>query len=220
MKLYSFPLSPYAARVRGAIYAKDLAVEMILPPEDWRTSDAFRAVNPLRRIPVLVLDDGTTVAESQVIVEYLEDAHPDTPLRPTTAEARARVRLVTQIAETYVMGALMPLFGMFDAKTKDAGAIDLQLAKLDSALANLEAALSPKGYAHGDRLSTADVFLTPLRFSLDGLMGFSGRNGLLDRHPRIAGYGDVVQGDRALSRVWSEMTDGLRSFYEKRASAG
>ena len=74
MKLYSLPLSPYAARVRGAIYAKNLAVEIVTPPADWRTSPDFRALNPLVRIPVLVLDNGTTLPESGVIVEYFEDA--------------------------------------------------------------------------------------------------------------------------------------------------
>src|SRR4051794_6395479 len=110
MKLISLPLSPFAARVRAAIHAKDLPVEIVAPPADWRTSPEYRKLNPLVRIPVLVLDDGTTLFESGVIVEYLEDAFPESrPLRPQSALDRARVRLVTQLGEQYVLPAMTPL---------------------------------------------------------------------------------------------------------------
>jgi glutathione S-transferase len=218
MKLYSLPLSPYSARVRGALYAKDLQAEIVPPPDGWSSSDAFRAVNPLGRIPVLVLDDGTSICESGVIVEYLDDAHPEPPLRPRTAVDRARARLVTQVGETYVMSAMMPLFFLFDANEKDKQAIDAQLAKLDDALGRLDPMLQHGRYAVGDDRGIADVWLTPMRFSLDGLMSFAGLKGLLDKHPRVAGYADVAQKDRVLSRVWAEMTEGLKAFIERRAA--
>ncbi|MCC6557909.1 MAG: glutathione S-transferase family protein [Polyangiaceae bacterium] len=218
MKLYSLPLSPYAARVRAAIYAKGLPVELIMPPEGWSTSTEYRAINPLGKVPALVLDDGTAIVESGVIVEYLEDAHPEPSLRPRNPEALARVRLVAQVAELYVMGAMNPLFLLFDAKEKDMNAIEAQLAKLDAALGHLDAMLPEKGLAHGDRVTIADACLTPVRFALDGLMGFSGRKGLLDGHARVAGYRDALQGHPALARVWQEMTDGLKAFYQRRAA--
>lgn len=217
MKLYSLPLSPYSARVRGALYAKGLEVQVMAPPDGWGSSDAFRAVNPLGLIPVLVLDDGTKLCESGVIVEYLEDAFPAPALRPKEAKDVARVRLVTQVAEAYVMPAMMPLFSLFSAKEKDAKAIDAQLAKLDDALAKLNAMLVPDEYAFGGRLSTADVWLAPTRFALDGLMGFAGLKGLLDAHPGVQAYAAVAQRDPVLARVWREMTDGLAAFAERRA---
>ena len=219
MKLYSLPLSPFAARVRGAIHAKRLNVEIVTPPEDWRTSPDYRALNPMLRIPVLVLDDGTSLPESGVIVEYLEDAFPDPTLRPRSPAGLARVRLITQVADLYVMQAAMPLFFLFDAKTRDKVAIEAQLAKLDGGLRLLNDMLDAGSYAHGHRLSTADVWLTPVRFTLDGLMGFSGRTTLLDRYKSVAAYADVARRDAALGRVWQEMSDGLKAFMEMRAKA-
>jgi glutathione S-transferase len=219
MKLYSLPLSPYAARVRGAIYAKNLAVEIVTPPADWRTSPDFRALNPLVRIPVLVLDNGTTLPESGVIVEYLEDAFPKPSLRPRTPEALARVRLITQVAELYVMPALMPLFSFYDAPARDEAAIDAQWTKLKQALAQLDALLKPDTFATGDRMSTADVWLTPVRFSLQGLMDFTGRNDLLDPFKAVAGYAQVARQDAVLGRVWREMEEGLAAFMASRAAA-
>ncbi|HEX6119417.1 MAG TPA: glutathione S-transferase family protein [Dongiaceae bacterium] len=216
MKLYSLPLSPYAARVRGVIYAKDLDVETVPPPAD-RSSPEFRALNPAGRIPILVLDDGSALPESAVIVEYLEDAFPAPPLRPRSAKEQARVRLITTVADLYVMQALLPIFYLLDAGSKDEAALAAGFEKLDAGLAHLESLLRPGAYAHGDRATTADVWLTPVRFTIEGMIGFARRPGLLDRHPAIAAYAEVIKRDPALSRVWQEMTDGLKTFYAARA---
>lgn len=216
MKLYSLPLSPYAARVRGAIYAKQLDVEIVPPPAD-RSAPEFRALNPAGRIPILVLDDGTAVPESAVIVEYLEDAFPEPALRPRTAKDRARVRLITTVTDLYVMNVLLPIFYLLDAGSKDEAAITAEFDKLDAGLAHLESLLRPGAYAYGESVTTADVWLTPVRFTIDGLIGFARRPDLLDRHTAIAAYVDVIQRDPALLRVWQEMTDGLKAFYAARA---
>jgi maleylpyruvate isomerase len=217
MKLFSLALSPFAARVRVAVHAKNLPVEIVTPPSDWRTSPEFKKLNPLVRVPVLVLDDGTALAESGVIVEYLEDAYPETSLRPRSPKDLARVRFITQVAEQYVMPSIMPLFGLFDAKTRDEPAIATQLTKLDGALKQLDGLLAPGTYATGDRLTTADAWLMPVRYSLDGLMNFSGRTNILDRHDAVRAYADVARRDPHLGHVWREMDDGLKAFMASRA---
>ena len=213
------PLSPYAARVRGAIYAKGLSIDIVAPPEDWRTSPEYRQINPLVRIPILVLDDNTVIAESGVIVEYLEDAYPEPSLRPDTAEALAQVRLITQVADLYVMQAFMPLFSLFDAKTKDEAAITTQLGKLDEGLKHLEAMLLVGEFAFPGQLTTADVWLTPVRFTLDGLMSFAKRPSLLERHKAIAAYAETARNDAALGRVWDEMAEGLEAMMAARKAS-
>jgi glutathione S-transferase len=219
MKLISLELSPFAARARAAIYAKDLPVEIVAPPTDWRTSPEFKKLNPLVRIPVLMLDDGSTLFESGVIVEYFEDAFPDRhPLRPRAPADRARVRLVTQLAELYVVPAMMPLFGLFDTKTRDEAAISAQLTKFDTALKYLNDRLSPGKYAVGDSLTTADLWLAPLRYTFEGLMSFGGKSGFLDQHNAIKAYADVAQRDPHLGRVWREMDEGLKAFMSSRAA--
>jgi glutathione S-transferase len=219
VKLYSLPLSPYSARVRGSIYAKGLGIEIIAPPADWRTAPEYRQINPLVRIPVLLLDDDTVIAESAVIVEYLEDAYPEPSLRPETAEDLAQVRLITQVADVYVMQALMPLFSLYDAKKKDEGAIAGQLGKLEEGLAHLEAMLLAGEYAFPGQMTTADLWLTPVRFTLDGLMSFAKLPHLLDHHKAITAYADTARNDAALGRVWDEMTEGLEELMTRRASA-
>ena len=219
MKLYSLPLSPYSARVRGSIYAKGLGVEVVAPPPDWRTAAEYRQINPAVRIPVLLLDDDTVIAESAVIVEYLEDAYPAPSLRPDTAEALAQVRLITQVADIYVMEAMMPLFRLIDAKKKDEKAIQAQFAKLEQGLRHLDSMLLAGEYAFPGQLTTADLWLTPVRFTLEGLTRFAKKPRLLSHHKAIAAYAETARNDAALGRVWDEMSEGYEELMAKRASA-
>jgi glutathione S-transferase len=219
MKLYSLLASPFAARVRAAIYAKNLDVQIISPPPDWRTSPEYRKLNPLVRIPVLILDDGSSLPESGVIVEYLEDAFPQVPLRPPAAAERARVRLITQVAELYVQPAMSPLFRLFDTKERDEAAIEAQISKFEATLQQLNDLLRPGEYAVGDRLTTADLWLAPQRMMLGGLMAWSGRTELLDGHDALIAYSDLAHRDPFLNRVWQEMEEGVKAFMAARASS-
>src|SRR5262245_30384606 len=113
MKLYTSPLSPYSARVRASLYYKGIAVEMIKPSSIGGMAwPAFRALTLIGKIPVLVLDDGSTIVESDTIVEYLEDSVPTPPLRPADSALRARARMVSRIVELYVMSAVAGLSPM------------------------------------------------------------------------------------------------------------
>ena len=75
MDLLSLPVSTFAARVRIAIYAKDLPVNIVPPPSGWPDSRQVRDLNPSGRVPVL-LDDRGALWESSVLLEYLEERFP------------------------------------------------------------------------------------------------------------------------------------------------
>ena len=87
MKLYDLPASPNTRRVRIFIAEKNLEIEMI--PIDMMSgenkTEEYLAKNPLGRMPVLELDDGTCIAESIAICRYLENEFPDPPLFGTTS---------------------------------------------------------------------------------------------------------------------------------------
>jgi glutathione S-transferase len=70
MKLYSHPVSPFARKAR--IIAHELNIKLeIVHVESARADPNLRNINPLKQIPVLVLDDGSTLFDSPVICEYL-----------------------------------------------------------------------------------------------------------------------------------------------------
>ena len=98
MRLYHFSLSSASYRVRIALNLKGIDAESVsLRLRDGEQRDpAYVAVNPQCLVPTLVLDDGTSLTQSQAIIEYLDETHPEPPLLPREAPARAWVRAVAQ----------------------------------------------------------------------------------------------------------------------------
>ncbi|HMV70403.1 MAG TPA: glutathione S-transferase family protein [Myxococcota bacterium] len=101
--------SPYAWRVWLALEHKGVPSE-----RRWLSYDAgdfqgaeLAALNPRRRVPVLVEEDGFTLYESAAIVEYLEDRYPDRP-RLFSADARERAlqRRMVREADQYFAAAM------------------------------------------------------------------------------------------------------------------
>jgi glutathione S-transferase len=71
VKLYSSPASPFARKAR--VIAHLLSLEMEEIDIDPRSAADFRRINPLAKIPALVLDDGMALYDSPVICEYLDE---------------------------------------------------------------------------------------------------------------------------------------------------
>src|ERR1700749_2051900 len=82
LKLYHRGRAPKPRRVRVFLAEKGITVptEQIDLGGLQQRSDAYTAVNPMQRVPALVLDDGTVIAESIAICRYFEALHPDPPL--------------------------------------------------------------------------------------------------------------------------------------------
>ncbi|MEO1550145.1 MAG: glutathione S-transferase family protein [Pseudomonadota bacterium] len=89
-KLYHHPLSPYCRKVRLVLAEKKLEVELVEQKPGEADLDFLR-LNPSGQVPVLRLGD-QVLAESQAIVEYIDETHPAPPLLPSEAVARAEVR--------------------------------------------------------------------------------------------------------------------------------
>jgi glutathione S-transferase len=82
MKLYDGGRAPNPRRVRIFLAEKGITVptEQVDLGKLQQRSDAYTALNPMQRVPVLVLDDGTAIAESIAICRYFEALAPDPPL--------------------------------------------------------------------------------------------------------------------------------------------
>ena len=101
MTLYSFFRSSAAYRVRIALNLKGLGYETIpihLQKDGGHNKRPdFRAVNPLMRVPALVLDSDEVLTQSLAIIEYLDEIHPQPPLLPRDPVDRAKVRALAQL---------------------------------------------------------------------------------------------------------------------------
>ena len=92
--LYHLWLHPYSRKVRVALAEKklefDLQIEKI-----WERRTEFLAMNPAGDVPVIIEPDGTTLANSMVICEYLEEVYPEINLIGTDPVQRAETRRLT-----------------------------------------------------------------------------------------------------------------------------
>jgi glutathione S-transferase len=99
MKLYGAHMAANPRRVKIYLAEKGLAIEQVdfePPYREIRTAE-FLAKNPAGKIPVLELDDGTCIAESAAIIEYLEECHPEPNMLGTTPVERAQVRALERM---------------------------------------------------------------------------------------------------------------------------
>src|SRR5258708_34153496 len=86
LKLYHSPASPNSRRVRILLAEKSLKVPLVAVDlgKGEQHSEAYRAINPRRVVPTLVLEDGTAIGEGPAIMRYLDEAFPDKPLLGAT----------------------------------------------------------------------------------------------------------------------------------------
>jgi glutathione S-transferase len=98
MKLLGTLTSPYVRKVRVVLAEKKIDFEWVLDSPNNPDSLA-RRINPLARVPVLVLDDETPIFDSPVIVEYLDNLAPNNKLLPTTHRERIEVKRWEALAD-------------------------------------------------------------------------------------------------------------------------
>jgi glutathione S-transferase len=89
-RLFHVPLSPFCRKVRLVMGEKRLEVELV-EERYWEQDPDFLRRNPAAKVPVLKMD-GKMMADSNAIVEYLEEKYPDPALMPRDPDGRYEVR--------------------------------------------------------------------------------------------------------------------------------
>ena len=215
MKLYQTYASPFPTRVRLLIYAKRLQVEMIEPPGFHASAEGkgdYLAINPIGRVPTLVLDDGRALPESEVICEYLEDAYPEPSLRPADPFERARMRLLSRICDFYVVMAMVPLFALSGRSRRhwEPAVVEAASRRLAEALAYLEPYIGADGYAVGRSLTQADGAIAPqLVLASEWIPALFGTPDPLADLPRLASYWRAAAADPIIARLVAETRDAI-----------
>jgi glutathione S-transferase len=215
MQLISLPASPFAARIRIAIRAKGLDVEIVPPPSGWPHDRRFRDVSPTGRVPVLVLDDGEAVWESTVILELLEELFPQArPLLPAGVLERARTRQLVRVADLYLMPPMVAL-ATPQRLTESPAENRRLLEQLADALAMLDDLLEDGPYAVGGSLSHADCAIAP---ALLAARVTGGRLGIdpIESLPRVEAYARAVIRDEHVALALVEMQEGIRRLVPSR----
>jgi glutathione S-transferase len=157
MKLLASLASPYTRKVRIVLAEKKIECDLELvdvAPVD----NAVNAHNPLGKIPTLVLDDGTPLYDSRVIVEFLDARSPINRLIPDETRDRLAVRRWEALADGVLdAGILVRSESLRDKKERSKAWTDKQTARMHRAMEQLAKDLGEKTWCHGDRYSLADI---------------------------------------------------------------
>ena len=157
MKLLGSPLSPYTRKVRIVLAEKK--IECDFEKVDVNPSDnPVNAHNPLGKVPALVLDDGTALFDSRVIVEFLDSVSPISRRIPEDNRERVAVRRWEALADGSLdAGLLIRYESLRPKKEQSAAWAGKQSGKLRRGLAMIAAELGDKHWCHGDRYTLADI---------------------------------------------------------------
>lgn len=157
MKLIGIQTSPYVRKTRIVLIEKKIDHEFIVTDLTSPDNIAVR-FNPLGKVPCLVMDDGKTLYDSSVIVDYLDASAPTNKLLPDDQLARADVKCCEALADGIMDAAiLVRLENKRLAQQRSPEWIQLHTGKVHSGLNALSSLLGNKAFFHGNAFSLADI---------------------------------------------------------------
>ncbi|MBA3022746.1 MAG: glutathione S-transferase N-terminal domain-containing protein [Gammaproteobacteria bacterium] len=168
MKLIGSNTSPYVRKARLVLLEKKLPHDYVVDPPSDPNSEVYR-VNPLGRIPALILDDGECIFDSVVIAEYADTLN-DTPILipRNDALARMRVRRWETLADGIMDSAVVVRNEVLRPQANQlAATITLHNNAITHTLQHIAAQLGARDWCEGDTLSLGDLALVSALAYLD-----------------------------------------------------
>jgi glutathione S-transferase len=181
MKLYDSNFAPNPRRVRIFLAEKGIAVpteRVDIARQEHKTPE-YAAINPLQRMPSLVLDDGTIITESIAICRYFEMLRPEPPLFGVGSKDAAIVEMWNRRAEINFLASVAAVFrhthpAMKELEVPQVPAwAEANRPRVSWFLEMLDRELATREFVAGDRYTVADIttqvavdFMKPGRLSM------------------------------------------------------
>ena len=191
MKLVIAKPSPYARKVRVALLEKGIQYETEVDVP-WNPGTAVPNLNPLGKIPLLVLDDGRVIHDSKVIVEYLETLGRPPQLLPFDSALRLAHKQIEATADGVCDAiVLVVLERSRTPSLQSADWIARQLGKVDAGTRALAGELGDRQWFVGSEFGLADIAVGCMLGYLDlRLPEFAWR----DRHANLVRFAKRMLG--------------------------
>lgn len=209
MKLFTGDLSPYSAKVRMQIYAMGIEDEVSFELPMSFYLGKLAEFSPIGRIPVMEIDEGI-IPESEVIAEYLDDRFPDTAMLGDTPKHSADIRLISRIADIYLMNNIFMALPQMPRKTRVDAIRDLLVKQVVRGMGALEAHIGTGDFAVGDKLSRADCSLVPALFLCEKTVPRLDVDNPIVGHDKVTAYWEKIQTNPHAARVLEEMNKGMQ----------
>ena len=165
MKIIETRQAPNPRRVRIFLAEKgvDIEFEEISIMSGEQNEDAFSALNPMKRVPILVLDDDTVISETVAICRYFEELQPEPPLMGASPLEKAQVEMWQRRMEFELFVAISHCFRhtnpraivLEDPQVEQWG--EINRVRAVTFLKFLDHHLAENAYVAGDNYSIADI---------------------------------------------------------------
>jgi len=157
MKLLGSRPSPFTRKVRIVLAEKKIDCEFVIA-SPWDDGPRVTAHNPLGKVPVLVLEDETSLYDSRVIVEFLDNVSPIGRLIPPGNRERIEVRRWEALADGVVDAAILVRYENLRPRTERSAAwIERQMGKIRFGIDEMERELGDQPYCTGNGYNLADI---------------------------------------------------------------
>jgi glutathione S-transferase len=158
MKLIGSATSPFVRKVRVVMAEKKLDFSLVLE-NVWAPETTIAQVNPLGKIPCLVMEDGSALYDSRVIVEYLDTLTPVCKLLPTINRERTEVKVWEALADGVLDAAITVFLERRERPLEQQSPkwIERQMGKVHAGLREMSAKLGESVHCMGVPYTLADV---------------------------------------------------------------
>jgi glutathione S-transferase len=158
MKLIGTLTSPYVRKVRMVAIEKHIELEFVIDIP-WNADTKVSDSNPLGKVPVLVLDDGSTLFDSRVIVEYLDTVTPVSRLIPEGSRQRIAVKRWEALADGITDAAALIFIERAQRAPEHQSQawITRQEQTVARGLDGMEIDLGEKKWCTGDQMNLSDI---------------------------------------------------------------
>lgn len=167
MKLISATPSPYARKVRIALAEKKIPFELVTEVP-WAAGAAVAQLNPLGKVPTLILDDGEALFDSRLIFEYLELKYPLPPLLPADLDGRIAAKRFEVLADGVCDAVVLVVIERSRVTARQSPEwIARQQAKIAAGVAAIAAATDGRGTVLATGFGLADIAVGAMLGYLD-----------------------------------------------------
>jgi glutathione S-transferase len=157
MKLLGSLTSPYVRKVRIVLAEKKIEYEFIID-DPWAAVNQVAQHNPAGKVPVLLMEDGTPLYDSRVIVDYLDTVTPLSRLIPEANRERIETKRWEALADGVTDAAVTALLeSRRKAAEQSKSWIERQLGKVNTGLEALANELEEKPWCNGNAYGLADI---------------------------------------------------------------
>jgi glutathione S-transferase len=211
LTLHYHPLSSFSQKVAIALYETGTPFETkLLNLGDEAEMSAFKKLWPIGKMPVLQdAAKGRTVAETSIIIEYLDRHYPGAaPLLPADKDKALQTRFLDRFYDLYLQVPMQKIVGdrLRPKEKRDPFGVEQAQAQLKVALDMVEADMAKRTWAIGDDFTMADCAAAPALYYADRVMPFAGT------HPHATKYFSHLRERPSYARALREAEPYLHLF--------